>query len=508
MRSLLWLGLVAGALGARPVIAQCPDGTPPPCRTATRAAPPVAPNSIAVLYFDNISRDTADSYLADGFSEEVMTRLGQVERLQVKSRAAVQQERRRAGDPIALGRSLGVAHLVTGSVMRAGNRVRVTVDLTRVATGNSVWGKSFDRATTDLIGIEAEIAESVAVNVGARLAPGERQRIEARPTRNAAAYDAYLRGRFEISRRTSSGFLNGIRYMQSAIQADSNMAPAWLGLSGIYTNLAGIYFSPELGLSRDSLILLARETADRAIRIDSNSVEALIARTTMEDPSRSVPLWRRVIDLRPRDAGARHNLALALRILGQNSEAVVEFRRALELEPDRTITLLNLAQSYEMGRHYALAKPWLDSAMALRPEAPFYFMEEAILALLMGDTATARTAADGIASHGSPRGREEILAIIEARGGDTAAAQRRVLRVDSALAGRDCFVSHDCLELASALASTGLKSRAMDVLERIQPHDRWLAYWSTSPLLDPLRDDPRYQRLRRESIAVRDAQRP
>src|SRR5207253_191965 len=114
----------------------------------------------------------------------------------------VQRLRGRAGlDPVDVGRTLGVAQLLSGSVLRAPGRVRVNVELTRVATGNTVWGRSFDRPANDLLGVEAEIAESIAVNVGGRLAPGERQRIEKRPTRNAAAYDHLLRGRFELARR-------------------------------------------------------------------------------------------------------------------------------------------------------------------------------------------------------------------------------------------------------------------------------------------------------------------
>ncbi|MGH2668314.1 MAG: hypothetical protein ACRDH5_04195, partial [bacterium] len=116
-----------------------------------RAASAPARNSVAVLYFDNLSRDTADAYLADGLTEEIIARLGQVERLRVKSRTAVQHYRGRSvGGPATLGRALGVPYLVNGTVRRAGPRLRVSVELVRAATGDRVWGDQYDRTQADL----------------------------------------------------------------------------------------------------------------------------------------------------------------------------------------------------------------------------------------------------------------------------------------------------------------------------------------------------------------------
>src|SRR5262249_25938308 len=139
------------------LVFQCPDGSPPPCNRARIAAP--AATSVAVMYFDNLSRDTADTYLADAITDELITRLRQLDRLQVKSRSAV---RRYRGDdvlpPAELGRALGVAHLVNGTVRREGNRVRVTVELTRAATGAHVWGDVLDRTSGDLMTVESDVA--------------------------------------------------------------------------------------------------------------------------------------------------------------------------------------------------------------------------------------------------------------------------------------------------------------------------------------------------------------
>src|SRR6058998_3811538 len=182
------LGRPLGHLSA--LTAQCPDGSAPPCRAARVDAgrkPGVVPNSVAVLYFDNLSRDTADAYLADGLTEDIIVRLGQIERLAVKSRNAVKRFRERAAeDPAVLGRSLGVAYLVSGSVRRAGARLRVTVQLVRAADGLQVWGDVFDRSSGELLSIGEENARAVAAAVAGRLLPAERSRLASQPTRQPA----------------------------------------------------------------------------------------------------------------------------------------------------------------------------------------------------------------------------------------------------------------------------------------------------------------------------------
>src|SRR5438445_10942359 len=157
--------------------AQCPDGSTPPCRAARAdpgRKPGVPPNSVAVLYFDNLSPDTADAYLAEGLTEELIARLGQLPRLAVKSRAAVQRFPQSGTDPVAAARGLRVARLVTGSVRRGGNRLRVTVELVRASDGEHVWGDLYDRRDADLLAVEEDITRAVAAAIGGRLQPAER----------------------------------------------------------------------------------------------------------------------------------------------------------------------------------------------------------------------------------------------------------------------------------------------------------------------------------------------
>lgn len=409
-----------------------------------------------------------------------------------------------ASDPIAAGRALGVAQFLSGSVVRARDRLRVNVELTSVATGNTMWGRSYDRPADDLLAMQAEIAESVAVNVAGRLAPGELRRIEQRPTRNPRAYDHLLRGRFAASRRTTASFLAALREFEAATRLDSMLTPALVGAAAVYGQLATLYDTADISLSRDSLTARSRALLDRAVRQDSMSAEVLLARAAdpvVGDAFVSLGMRAKAVALEPRNADAHHSYALALRLMGEDSAAVAHFLRAVELEPDRAISLESLGQLHLVGRRFPEAVRWLDSTVVFRPDAAFYYLEQAFGRLLVGDTAGARAASVLVASHGSTVGREEILALLEARAGDSVAARARLTAVEAVLASADCIVSHECLELSFTLASVGAHERALQVFERIRPRGPWLAYWSARPEFDSIRSHPRFRRVVEESRA-------
>ena len=158
------LGLLLSVVSASGLSAQCPDGSPPPCR---RASPP--PQSIAVLYFGVLTPDSTDAYLADGLTEEIISQLGSRPRLTVQSRTAVLAYRRSAIAPAALGRALGVTYLVSGSVRRSGTHWRIAVELVQAATGIRVWGEQYDRENDDPLAIQGEVARAAARSVTDRV---------------------------------------------------------------------------------------------------------------------------------------------------------------------------------------------------------------------------------------------------------------------------------------------------------------------------------------------------
>jgi TolB-like protein len=195
--SLIACALVsfAGALRA-----QCPDGSPPPCAARPIARPPVL--GVAVLYFENASRDSAYTYLAEGLTESLIDRFGH-SGIPVTSRYVVRRLRdERTAPPADLAKWLNASHAVSGSVRVAGTSLRVSVELIRLPAGERVWGRQFDRPSEDLLAVESEIATTVADSVLGRIQPSQRRKLVSAPTTSPAAYDHFQRGRFYLAQRT------------------------------------------------------------------------------------------------------------------------------------------------------------------------------------------------------------------------------------------------------------------------------------------------------------------
>ena len=187
------------------------------------------------MYLDNESRDTSDAYLADGLTEEITTKLGQIGRLAVTSNTTMRRYRGAAAlEPTALGRSLRVAQLVSGSVRRAGHRIRVNVELLRARDGVQLWADAYDQTDADLLSIEETIARSVATAIAGRLLPGEQATIAARPTQSPEAYDHFLRGNFLMAQRSPGAARRAVTEYQDAIVQDLAFARAYGRLSLAY----------------------------------------------------------------------------------------------------------------------------------------------------------------------------------------------------------------------------------------------------------------------------------
>ncbi len=479
--------------------AQCPDGSPPPCASArpARAAAP-APNSVAVLYFDNLSRDTADAYLADGLTEEVIQRLGQVARLTVKSKYSVRRYRGTDVNPGDVGRTLQVTYIGGGSIRRAGNRLRVNVELTRAATGDRVWGETYDRTDDDVLAIEEEIASAVATAIAGQLLPAERARIGARPTTNTAAYDHLARGNFLVNRRSPDPMRRGIAEYEAAVRAD----PGLVAASALAAFAYGVYANwewPWPGLTRDSILARGSRAAAAALRADSTEPVARVSLCVLGlDQDRDVSEALRCVRRIPGERAARSVdvqaiLGWLLQVAGQNDAVAEQFQRALALDPARTIAIEIWARMLVRERRFGEGRRLLDSAVAVDPEFPNAYPARARLRLLDGDTAGAladvRTAARLTPSVPVP-----FLVVVLARS-DTARA---------AAALREMLATTDTAYLrtatygpgfAAALLALGRRDEAIAALERITFRDYQLYGELQYPEFDPLRDDPHFQRI-------------
>jgi adenylate cyclase len=216
--------------------------------------------------------------LAEGVTEDVATTLGRVDRLVVKTPAAVRRSQRLTpGNLRTIGAALGVRYLVDGGVRRAGTRYRVTVRLVRAADEVTTWGETYDRSADQLLDVPAEIASGVATVISGTLSQAERTAVGQRPTRDPLAYDEYVRGNFLIARRQAEPALLAVHAYERALQRDSTFVPA-LARAALAYALFLDWSWPFPGLTSDSLLARGDRLAERAVRLDPGSSDAWLAR--------------------------------------------------------------------------------------------------------------------------------------------------------------------------------------------------------------------------------------
>ena len=492
-----------------------PDRRPWLAHTGFRCARDVAvqpagapsPSSVAVLYFDNHSTDTSDAYLSVGLTEAIITRLGRVDRLAVKSRNAVRRFHGAAGDdPASLGRALGVAFLVSGGVRRTPSGLHVTAELVRAANGVHVWGAEYDRGDTALQAIEAEITDAIATRITGEPAPAEQSALAGRAARNPATYDHFLHGTYYLAERTPRAVGRAIREFEAAERLDSGFAPAPARIALGYALFLDWGWDYP-GLPPGGVLARGFAAADRALRRDSTSADAWMARgflLSFRNPGTFAGVedaLRHATTLDPLNAEAYHQYGMTLLWLGRDSIAAEMYRRALILDPERPITLFNLARLRMRRGEYRPAIRWLDSALTVDPAADYAYVLRALAHLRLGEPAEAR--ADGEtgvrlrAGYRVPG--EAVLVLTQLAVGDTVAARGRLERLAGEIGGTGRPTVTDAAWVGRALVALGEPARALRLLEQVRPRGARLWYYLRSREFDAVRANPRFRRLVEES---------
>ena len=426
--------------------AQCPDGSPPPCRSTSRAPRSPQPNSVAVLYLDNLSPDTADAFLADGLTEEIASRLGDIGRMSVKqaSREGIRRLRETAPDyRVAAGRAFAVRYLVEGSLRHGGSRVRVDVRLVNAGTGFRVWGATYDRATSDLLDLQEEIARAVATSIAGQLAPRERTALAKRPTANPDAYEHFLRGNYYLGKRSLNDFVRAIEEYETARRLDSSFARATGRAALAYELLYETKPITLAGLPQDSLRDRGIALTRRALAQDATVADAWLAAAYAASHLHPRSFEGVLADLQhamaldPHNAEVQHQYAFFLRELGQDSAARAACLRSLAIEPERPITLSALGLLSFLARDYTGSLRWLDSSLQINPEFYWGYVRRARTRLMLGDLAGAGADAEmalRVGAGDSSLG-NALLAMVSVQSGDTATARTLLSRVLQALPG-------------------------------------------------------------------------
>jgi len=498
---VLAVAVCLASVGPRNVLAQCPDGSPPPCRSAVRPPPP--PTSVAVLYFDNASHDSNDVFLADGLTEAVIAQLGQVERLSVMSRSAVR--RFRSGgipEPSAIARTLNVAYLVTGSVQRSGHRLRVSIDLARAKTGVRMWGDQFIQSDESLFVLQDDIARRVAEGVAGRLLASERRSVTAtRVTRNPEAYEHFLRGNYYLAQRTSTGMVRATTEYRRATALDSAFVSA-LARVGLAYALRLQYSWDSAGApAADSLLTQGLIAADQALKRDSLNSDAWLARGYLlqfKNPRTwdgVVAAFQRAVLLDSTNAEAWQQLGDAGTMMADESTAVIGIRRAMAIDPARPVTLRRysrLVLSPESGR-------LLDSAIAVDPGFLLTYYSRGLTRFDAGDTTGARIDLESVKCTACPADMRPRFVGLRAAAlqwtGDTNEARLEAERVLSWLRPIGSLSTGAAIPLAWYFDAVDDTNRVLDLLERIEP--RGVDLWQNL-INDPFKtvaNNPRFQRV-------------
>ena len=458
----------------------------------TTASPAGITNkSIAVLPFDNLSRDPDNAYFCEGVQDEILTRLAKVADLKVISRTSTQHFKSTPDNLPQIAKQLGVAHIVEGSVQKVGDQVRVNVQLINALTDAHLWADTYDRKLTDIFAVESEIAKTIAETLQARLTGSEKSSIAKTPTVNPEAYELYLRGKFFAEKRTGADLRKSIEYYDQAIAKDPNYPLAYVGLADSH-----LLLSAYGAVSPKESVPPARAALKKALELDDSLAQAhassgLLA--TLElDLNRAIRELERAIQLNPNYATAHHWLALPLMAIGQFDRAIVEAKRAIELDPLSLICNSDLGWVYFNARRYDEAEAQARKTLEMdsRFTVAHYYLGEVFQ--FKGKLNDAIAEYQKAFDLNNDPFSLAMLGQAYARKGQMDEARKVLARLTEEAKSR--YVSP--YALAVVLTALGDKAHALDELERgYDEGGFYISLITVNPLFDPLHGDPRFEAL-------------
>ena len=459
---------------------------------ASGAAPTLVgkTRSLAVLPFVNGSADPENEYLCDGVTDELINALTKVEGLRIASRTSVFALKGKPQDIRAIGALLGVSAVLEGTVRKADDRLRITVQLAAADDGRTLWSERYDRRLDDVFAVHDEIARTIVSTLRTTFLADIADPTPRRYTDNVQAYSLYLKGRFCWNKRSQEGVREAIAYFEQAIDHDPGYALAYSGLSDSY----GLQVDYR-GVPVTEGYELARRYALKALELDDTLPEAHTSLAWVQfaydwDWAAAERSYRRALELNPAYATGHHWYSFVLLVTGQADQALVEAHTALELDPSSLSIRRGLGWLYYYTRRYEAAVYHLRRAIAMNPtsedtyrilglvltqqgaydEAERAFREAITLSPELS-YATAGVA-HVLALRGRRREAEALLAQLEAR-------------------ARDHYVS----PVAFCIVHLGLRNtdQVFTWLERAYQDRRgWLTYLKVDPMLDVVKDDPRF----------------
>jgi TolB-like protein/DNA-binding winged helix-turn-helix (wHTH) protein/Flp pilus assembly protein TadD len=452
--------------------------------------------SIAVLPLDNVSGDPAQQFFADGMTDELITNLAKIKSLRVISRTSTMQFKRVPRRPVReIARTLQVDAVVEGTVLRSGDQVRITAQLIDARSEHHLWAEEYNRDIRDVLALQAEVARNIAGEIRATVTPDERKQLTASQPVDAAAYEAYLKGRYFWNRRTEDGLRKAITYFQQSSSADPNYALAYDGLADCWLALGWYgYIPPREAFPR------AKAHAIQALKLDDRSAEAhtTLAHIIMNyewDWAAAEREFREAIQLNPNYANAHHWYGDYLSAVGRHQEAIAESKRALELDP-----LSPIINAWLGWRHYFARQ--LDQAIGqylktLEIDENFVpahlVLGQAYEQKAMTEEAIAELQKAVKLSKGGPLYVASLAHALAAFGRRSEADKLLVQMIDRAQRG---YIAP--FHIAVIYAGLGDTNRTLAWLEKgYEERSTWMVWLKVDPRFDSMRSDRRFQDLLR-----------
>src|SRR3989440_1072313 len=456
--------------------------------------------SIAVLPFDNLSRDPDNAFFAEGVQDEILTRLAKVADLKVIARTSTQKFKSAPADLRDVAKQLDVTNILEGSVQKVNDQVRVNVQLINALTNAHLWAEIYDRKLSDIFAVQSDIAKTVADTLQAKLTGSEKQMIAAQPTTDTAAYELYHKGRSLWEKRSGDNIPKAIAFYEQAIARDPNYALAYAGLSSAY-----IILPFWAGVNRLDAYSKAKDAALKALRLDPNLAEAHLALGKVLffneiDLPGALREYQRAIELQPNDATAHHWLGNdALAALGRFDEAIAQGKRAVELDP------LSPVINTDFGTIFYYAHRYEESAMQLRKTLeidPTFFYAHFNLGIALqaaGDLSGAIAEYEKAKRLGDNIYVSMLCAQAKAHAGDKDAALRMLSDLDKVSQQREVVgYLRALLYLRLNNKDEALRWLEQDFEERDGSN---ISTIKVDPLLISLHGDPRFETLVQKVVA-------
>jgi TolB-like protein/tetratricopeptide (TPR) repeat protein len=325
--------------------------------------------SLAVLPLQNFSGNPEQDYLSDGMTEALIARLSAIHALRVISRTSAMQFKGTRKSVPAIGKELNVDAVIEGSVLRSGDKIRITVQLIRADTDEHLWSGTYDRELQDVLALQSDVTQGIAGHIESAVTGGRRGSPVAPRTVAPEVYEAYLKGRFALHKNSRAGLGEALQHFQAAVDADATFAPAYAGLAATYSALGLVFYGEPPGETRPKTVVAAR----KALELEPELAEAraLLANALQKDWhwAEAELEYRRAIELRPSDAAAHAGLADWLLCQGRIEEALASARRAQELDP-LAFDGAQVGWILFQARRYDQAIRELRTALITEPEDP------------------------------------------------------------------------------------------------------------------------------------------